>query len=60
MPETVHHVVVEVDPSVCQSRLSSERAALVTSDDVHPGKPKDPAEQQSDFIKRCVTRYSNP
>lgn len=47
------HPVTQVDPSRYESLLGGDKASLVSSDDVHPGKPKDPAEAQSDRIKRC-------
>lgn len=54
VPESVHHVVVELDPESSESKamLAIEEAKLVTTDDVHPNLPSDKNEKGSELIKR--------
>jgi hypothetical protein len=52
VPETVHHVVIEVDPAAYGPLLRSDQARLVATDAVHLANFREPREAQSDLIKR--------
>ena len=54
VPESVHHVVVELDPESSESKamLESDESKLLTTDDVHPTLPTDKKERGSELIKR--------
>lgn len=51
VPTTVHHVVVEVDPSKYGQLLKSERVGLYSTDGVHLPNSRDQKESQSDLVK---------
>jgi hypothetical protein len=51
VPETVHHVVVEVLPERYRALLGGERAKLVSTDGVHTSGARD-KEAASEAVKR--------